>query len=66
MEKVLNIAQDNNKNKNETIQNLWMVLYHGLREKPLLSRMVRYHDWKYVYYHGYDSQLFNLDLTLMK
>ena len=24
--------------------------------------MLRYHDWKYVYYHGYDSQLFNLNL----
>ena len=61
----LNIAQDNNiKNKNETYSEFCMdgSLSWSKGKKPLLSRMVRYHDWKYVYYHGYDSQLFNLDL----
>ena len=29
-------------------------------KEPHLSRMIRSNDWKYIYYHGYNNQLFNL------
>ena len=64
-ESFLNIAkEDNTKTKNETYSEFCMdgSLSWSEGKKPLLSRMLRHHDWKYVYYHGYDSQLFNLNL----
>ena len=64
-ESFLNIAQDNKmKNKNETYSEFCMdgSLSWSKGKKSVLSRMVRYDDWKYIYYHGYDSQLFNLRL----
>ena len=29
-------------------------------KEPHLSRMIRTDDWKFIYYHGYNNQLFNL------
>ena len=29
-------------------------------KEPHLSRMIRSDNWKFIYYHGYNNQLFNL------
>lgn len=53
-----------NKNgrKNETFSEFCMdnSLSWSDTKEPHLSRMIRSNDWKFVYYHGYNNQLFNL------
>ena len=59
----LNIAiNNNNKSKNETFSEFCMdnSLSWSNTKEPHLSRMIRSDDWKFIYYHGYDNQLFNL------
>lgn len=59
----LNTAINNNhKSKNETFSEFCMdnSLSWSDTKEPHLSRMIRSDDWKFVYYHGYNNQLFNL------
>ena len=50
------------KNKNETFSEFCMdnSLSWSDTKEPHLSRMIRTDDWKFIYYHGYNNQLFNL------
>jgi len=48
--------------KNETFSEFCMdnsLSWSDIKE-PHLSRMIRSDNWKFIYYHGYDNQLFNL------
>ena len=59
----LNTAINNkHKSKNETFSEFCMdnSLSWSDTKEPHLSRMIRSDDWKFVYYHGYNNQLFNL------
>jgi len=59
----LKIAMNNSKKlKNETFSEFCMdnsLSWSDLKE-PHLSRMIRSDNWKFIYYHGYNNQLFNL------
>ncbi len=60
----LNIAKDDCKNiNNETYSEFCMdnSLSWSKEKEPLISRMIRSNEWKYNYFHGYNSQLFNLN-----
>ena len=59
----LNIAiNKKHKSKNETFSEFCMdnSLSWSDTKEPHLSRMIRTDDWKFIYYHGYNNQLFNL------
>ena len=51
-----------NKSKNETFSEFCMdnSLSWSDTKEPHLSRMIRSDNWKFIYYHGYNNQLFNL------
>ncbi len=58
----LNNITKNYKGGNETFSEFCMdnsLSWSSIKE-PLISRMIRSDCWKYIYYHGYDDQMFNL------
>ena len=56
------ILENTDNSEKETFSEFCMdnSLSWSKEKEPHLSRMIRSNDWKYIYYHGYNNQLFNL------